>query len=131
MEARSLIFLELHNTFMRCSTPHHLTPIVCSNLFFLSTNMQDLLGLDITTRKREVKHIVELNGIKHINLPAYFADIGGPSFKYKEIPFSQLFPYVYCVFMTRNLFFIESNDKKIPLVLAVGVLQGDYLVQIF
>ena len=33
--------------------------------------------------------------------------------------------------MTRDLTCIESNVKKIPLVLAVGVLQGDYLVQIF
>ena len=82
MEARSLIFLELHITFVRCSIPHHLTLIVCSNLFFFSTNMQDRLGLDTTTRKREVKHIVELNGIKHIYLPAYLTDIGGPSIKY-------------------------------------------------
>ena len=55
----SLILLELHITFVRCSIPHHLTPIICSN-----TNMQDLFGFDITTRKREVNHIVELNGIK-------------------------------------------------------------------
>ena len=46
---------------------------------------------------------------------------------YKEIPFSQLFPYVYCVFMTRDLTCIESSDKKFPLVLPVGVLQGDHL----
>ena len=32
--------------------------------------------------------------------------------------------------MTRDLTFIESNDNKFPLVLAVGVLQGDHLVQI-
>ena len=96
--------------------------------------MQYPFGFDITTRKREVKHIVELNGIKHIYLPVYLANIGGPSIKNKEIPFSQLFPYVYCVFMTRDLTCIaciKSNDKKIPLVLAVGVLQGDHLVQIF
>ena len=104
-----------------------------NNLFepVFFTNMQDLFGFDITTKKREVKHIVELNGIKHIYLPVYLADIGGTSIKYKEFPFSQLFPYVYCVFMTRDLTCIESNDKKIPLVLAVGVLQGDHLVQIF
>ena len=76
--------------------------------------MQDLFGFDITTRKREVNHIVELNGIKHINicskLPVYFTDIGGPSIKYKEIPFSQLVSYVYCVFITRDLTCIELND---------------------
>ena len=51
--------------------------------------------------------------------------------KYKGIPFSQLLPYVYCVFMTRDLTCIESNDKKIPLLLADGVLPGDHLIQIF
>ena len=112
MEARFLIFLELHITFVRYSIHHHLTQIICSNLFF-STDMQDLLGFDITTWKREVKHIVELNGIKHIYLPVYLAYIGGPSIRYKEIPFSQLFPYIYCFFMTRDLTCIESNDKKI------------------
>ena len=60
--------------------------------------MQEFFGFDITTRKREVNPIVELNGIKHIYIPVYLTDIGGPSIKYKEIPFSQLFPYVYCVF---------------------------------
>ena len=33
--------------------------------------------------------------------------------------------------MTRDLTCIESNDKKIASVLAVGVLQGDHLVQLF
>ena len=47
--------------------------------------MQDILGFDITTRKREVNHIVELNGIKHIYLPVFLTDTGDPSIKYKEI----------------------------------------------
>ena len=34
-------------------------------------------------------------------------------------------------FMTRDLTCIESTDKKFHLVLAVGVLQGDHLIQIF
>ena len=88
-----------------------------NNLFkpvFFSKNMHYLLGIDITIRKREVNNIVTLNSIKYIYLPVFLTDIGGPSSKYKEIPFSQLFPYVYCVFMTRDLTCIESNDKKFP-----------------
>ena len=54
--------------------------------------MQDRFGFNIATWKRKVNHIVELNDIKHIYLPVYLTDIGGPSIKYKEIPFSQLFP---------------------------------------
>ena len=54
-----------------------------NNLFkpVFSTNMQDLFGFDITTRKREVNYIVELNGIKHIYLPVYLTVILGPSIK--------------------------------------------------
>ena len=33
--------------------------------------------------------------------------------------------------MTRDLTYIESSDKKNPLMLAAGVLQGDHLVLIF
>ena len=102
MEVRSLILLELHITFVRCFIPHHLTQIFCSNLFF-STNVQDLFGFDITTRNGEANHIVELNGIKHIYLPAYLTDIVGPSIKYKEILFSQLLPYAYCVFYSLSV----------------------------
>ena len=87
--------------------------------------MQDLLGFDITTRKREIKPIYPPPPI------VYLTDIRGTSIKYKEIPFSQLFPYVFLCFMIRDLTCIESNDKKIPLVLAVGVLQGNHLVQFF
>ena len=61
----------VHITFVRSSIPHHLTPIICSNRFF-STNMQDIFGFDITTRKREVNHIVILNSIKHMYLPVLF-----------------------------------------------------------
>ena len=71
-----------------------------NNLFkpVFSTNIKDLLDFDINTRKRDVYHIVELNDIKHIYLPVFLTDIVGPYIEYKEIPFSQLFPYVYCVF---------------------------------
>ena len=102
-----MILLKLHITFVKCSIPLHLTPIICSNTFFFSTNVQDRFGFDITTRKREVNHIVELNGIKHIHLPVYLTDIGGPSIKYEDIPLSQLFPNVHCDFMTRDLTCIE------------------------
>ena len=76
-----------------------------NNLFkpVFSTNVQDLFRFDITTRKGEANHIVELNGIKHIYHPVYLTGIGGPSIKYKDILFSQLLPYAYCVFMTRDL----------------------------
>ena len=76
--------------------------------------MEDLFGFDITTREMEVNHILTPNSIKHIYLPVLFNLYWGPSSKYKEIPFSQLFPYVYCVFMTGDLTCIESNDKKFP-----------------
>ena len=97
MEARSLIFLELHITFVRCSIPHHLTQIICSNMFF-STNMQDSLGFDITTRKRKVNHIVELNGIKHIYLPVYLFDIGGHLLNIKKLHFHNYSP-MFIVFL--------------------------------
>ena len=73
-----------------CEMLHFLSPDL-NNLFkpVFSTNMQDLFGFDITTRKMQVNHIVELNGIKHIYLPVYLTDIGGLFIKYKEIPFSQ------------------------------------------
>ena len=91
MEARSLIFLELHNSFVGFSIPHHLTPIICSNLFF-STNMQDLLGFDITTSKREVNHIAQLNGIKHIYFPVYLTDIGARLSNIKKFHFHNYSP---------------------------------------
>ena len=75
-------------------------------------------------KKGGVNHIVTLNSIKHkFTSLSYLTDIGGPSIKYKGIPFSQLFiQCLLCFFMIRDLTCNESNDKKFPLVLAVGVL---------
>ena len=94
----------VHLAFVRCSIPH------------LSTNTLDRFGFGVTTMKRKVNHIATLFSIKHFTSLSYLTDTVCPSIKYKEIPFSQLFPYVYCVFMTRDLICIESNDKKFALV---------------
>ena len=53
------------------------------------------------------------------------------SLNIRKFNFHNRSPMFIVFFMTRSLTCIESNDKKFPLVLAVGVLQGDHLVQIF
>ena len=94
--------------------------------------MQDLFGFDITTRKRELNHIVTLNSIKHIYLPVLFKLIlGAHLLNIRKFHFHNYSPMFIVTFMSRDLTCIESNDEKFPLVLADGVLQGDHLVQIF
>ena len=78
--------------------------------------MQNLFGFYITTRKSEVNHIVTLNSIKHIYLPVFLTDIGELSIKYKEVPFSQLFPYVYCLFV---FFLLETSHVLIRMTRSV------------
>ena len=65
---------------------------------FSPTNMQDLFGFDITTRKREVSHIVELNRIKHIYLPVYLTDIGARLLNIKKFHFHNYSP-MFIVFL--------------------------------
>ena len=94
--------------------------------------MQDYFGFDITTRKEEVNHNVTLNSVKHIYLPVLFKLIfGARLINIRKFHFFNYSPMFIVIFMTRDLTCIESNDKKFYSVLAVGVLQGDHLVQIF
>ena len=44
----------------------------------------------------------------------------------RKFPFHNYSPMFIVFFMTRVI--CKSNDKKFPLVLAFGVLQGDHLV---
>ena len=71
-----------------------------------------------------------LNSIKHFSPCLILRIFGGMSITYKENLLSKFIPLCLLCFMTRNLSCIEASDKKLSLVCTVGVVQGDFMVQI-
>ena len=103
------------NAYYICEMLHSSSPVpnILFKPVFFPTNMQDLFGFDITTRKREVNHIIELNGIKHIYLPVYLTDIGARLLDIKKFHFHNYSPMFIVFLCLETSHILNHTTRKI------------------